>query len=286
MGVSSSSCRLSGRVAVVTGASRGIGAAIAERLGSEGATVVVAARTLDHADPRFPGTLRETAEAVGRAGGRAVVATADLSVSSDRQRLVAVAEAEAGPVDILINNAAVTFFRPVDGFDLHRYDLMFEVQVKAPFHLAQLVLPGMRERGEGWIVNVSSGASRHPTMPPGEHAVRGGTVYGMCKAALERLSTGLAAEVYNDGVTVNALSPARVVPTPGTLFHGLVSPDSPPERVEHPAVMAEAALLLASAPPHSLTGRVVTSAALLKELGVPVPADPSSSEPEDREPVR
>ena len=115
MGVSSSSCRLSGRVAVVTGASRGIGAAIAERLGSEGATVVVAARTSDHADPRFPGTLRETAEAVGRAGGRAVVATADLSVSSDRQRLVAVAEAEAGPVDILVSNAAVTFFRPVDG---------------------------------------------------------------------------------------------------------------------------------------------------------------------------
>ncbi len=285
MGTSSSG-RLSGRVAMVTGASRGIGAAIAQRLGSEGATVVVAARTSELADPRFPGTLRETAQAVERVGGRAVVATADLSVAADRERLVAVAESEAGPVDILVNNAAVTFFRQVGDFELRRFDLMFEVQVKAPVHLAQLVLPGMRRRGEGWIVNVSSRASQHPTFPPGARFVAGGTVYGMCKAALERLSTGLAAELYDDGIAVNALSPAKVVPTPGTLFHGLVSPDSPPERVEQPAVMAEAALLLASAPPRSLTGRVVTSAALLEELGVRVPVGPPSTTPGDSEPVR
>src|SRR5581483_1171755 len=102
-------------------------------------------------------------------------------------------------------------------FPEKRYRLMFEVQVRAPFEMAQLVLPGMRERGRGWILNISSGAARHPD--PKQSRGRGGTVYGMCKAAIERFSTGLAAEAYADGIKVNALSPNRVVPTPGTLFH-------------------------------------------------------------------
>ena len=77
-------------------------------------------------------------------------------------------------------------------------------------------MPGMREKGRGWILNISSIAARHPAMPPAGWASRGGTVYGMCKAALERFSTGLAAELYDDNIAVNALSPTKVVPTPGT----------------------------------------------------------------------
>jgi citronellol/citronellal dehydrogenase len=273
---------LRGKVAVVTGASRGIGAAIAERFGAEGATVVVAARTVEDDQSRFSGTLRETARAVEKAGGRAVVVAADLSDRDAREALVATTEAEVGPVDILVNNAAVTYFTLVDRFDLRRYDLMFEVQVKAPVHLSQLVLPGMRERKQGWILNISSGAARHPSIPPHERARGGGTVYGMCKAALERFSTGLAAEVYDDGISVNALSPARVVPTPGTLFHGLVRPDDQRQQVEPPEVMAEAALALSSAQSLALTGRVVTSVALLEELGRPVPAATTSSTPPPR----
>ncbi len=144
---------------------------------------------------------------------------------------------------------------------------MFDVQVEAPFHLAQLVVPGMRRAGRGWILNISSGAARHPAMPPGPRAGRGGTVYGMCKAALERFSTGLAAELYADNIAVNALSPSRVVPTPGTLFHHLTTADNPD--AEPPAVMAEAALLLCSAEPRTLTGRVAYSQDLLAELARP-----------------
>jgi citronellol/citronellal dehydrogenase len=275
MELTGSAGRLTGTVAVVTGASRGIGAAIAERFGREGSTVVVAARTVDKADARFPGTLTETARAVERAGGRAVVVPTDLSDPDARERLIAAAEAEAGPVDILVNNAAVTFFAPLDRFDLRRYDLMFEVQVKAAVHLCQLVLPGMRQRKQGWIVNISSRAALHPQTPPAARAPRGGTVYGMCKAALERFSTGLAAEVHGDGIAVNALSPARVVSTPGTLYHGLVRPDDPSQHVELPSVMAEAALALSSMEPGLLSGRVVTSTALLEELGWPVPSGPA-----------
>jgi citronellol/citronellal dehydrogenase len=257
---------LAEKVAVVTGSSRGIGAAIAQRLASEGATVVLAARTVNQGDARLEGTLGETARAIEGAGGRAVVVPTDLSHATARHNLVTTAEKEAGPIDILVNNAAVTFFEPVEGFDLKRYDLMFEVQVKAPVHLSQLVLPGMRRRGGGSILNISSLAARHPRLPPGSRRRTGGTVYGMCKAALERFSTGLAAEVYDDGISVNALSPARVVPTPGTVFHKLVRPDDPGQQVEPPEVMAQAALEILSAPPLAVTGRVVTSAAILEEM--------------------
>ena len=138
------------------------------------------------------------------------------------------------------------------------------VQVEGPFHLAQLVIPGMRAKGRGWILNISSIAARHPAMPPTGFASRGGTVYGMCKAALERFSTGLAAELYADDIAVNALSPTKVVPTPGTLFHHLTSEDDPNN--EPPSVMAEAALLLCSGEPKTLTGRIAYSQELLAEL--------------------
>jgi citronellol/citronellal dehydrogenase len=144
---------------------------------------------------------------------------------------------------------------------------MFAVQVEAPFELARLVLPGMHERGRGWILNISSIAARHPAAD--SRRMRGGTVYGMCKAALERFSTGLATELYDDNIAVNALSPNLVVPTPGTIFHHLTSDDDP--NAEPPAVMAEAALTLCHRDPQTLTGRIAYSQDLLTELGVPVP---------------
>ena len=255
---------LAGKVAVVTGASRGIGAAIAARFAAEGARVVAAARTVESGQSRLEGSLADTVATIEAQGGEAFAQAADLSRPEDREALIEAAQSKYGPVDILVNNAAVTYFTPVTGFDDRRYALMFEVQVKAPFHLARLVLPGMRDRGAGWILNISSIAARHPALPPGPRAGFGGTVYGMCKAALERFTTGLAAEVYAEGVAVNALSPNRVVPTPGTLFHHLTSEDDP--NSEPPSVMADAALALCHRPPAELTGRIAYSQDLLTEL--------------------
>ncbi|MCG5215302.1 SDR family NAD(P)-dependent oxidoreductase [Streptosporangium soli] len=255
---------LKDKVAVVTGASRGIGAAIAIRLAEEGAKVVVAARTVEAGQSRLAGTIGDTVAQIEAAGGTAVAQATDLALAADREALVEAATSRFGRVDVLVNNAAVTYFTPVADFTERRYALMFEVQVNAPFHLARLVLPGMRERGEGWILNISSIAARHPALPPGPHAGRGGTVYGMCKAALERFTTGLAAEVYGDGIAVNALSPNRVVPTPGTVFHHLTSDDDP--NAEPPSVMADAALALCHRPPGDLTGRIAYSQDLLAEL--------------------
>ncbi|HZZ36094.1 MAG TPA: SDR family NAD(P)-dependent oxidoreductase [Caulobacteraceae bacterium] len=256
---------LKGKVALVTGASRGIGEAIAARFAQEGARVVVSARTAEEGESRLPGTLGDTVARIRKAGGEATLIKADLAQASERERLIEETVATYGPVDILVNNAAITYFIPVADFPEKRFKLMMEVQVYAPFHLSQLVLPSMRERRQGWIVNISSGAGIHPK-PPYVNPGRGGTVYGMCKAALERFTTGLASEVAGDGIAVNVVSPGLVA-TPGVAVHGLIT-EATKDRVQPIEYIAEAVYQLATADPKARTGTINYAEPLLKELGL------------------
>jgi citronellol/citronellal dehydrogenase len=256
---------LEGSVAIVTGASRGIGAEIATLFAAQGARVVVAARSTSSSPGKLAGTLDETVNLITEAGGEALAVATDLAKPDERERLVQQAIERFGRVDILVNNAAIAYFTSASEFNLSQAHLMFEIQVHAALHLSQLVLPGMRERGRGWICNVTSDVARHPRVPPSRWGAKGTTtVYGMCKAALERFTTGLAAEVYNSGIAVNALGPSKVVPTPGTVFHGVTSDGDP--NSESPAVMAAAALALCSGDPAVLSGRIVRSQDFLTEL--------------------
>jgi len=255
--------RLEGRRVLVTGASRGIGAATAVRFAAEGADVAIVARTLDRHD-HLPGSLRETAARVREVGGNAATIVADLSDADDRVRVVPASTAAlGGPVEILVNNAAAAIYGPVVTFPLSRRRVTFEVNVHGPLDLAQAVLPAMLERGEGWIVNVSSATARATTTNPTM------AVYGASKAALNRLTAGLAAEVAGTGVRVNTIEPRAAVMTEGAA--ALVGDTIPEDQIESTEEMVEGILALADCEAQ-LTGRHLVSLDLIAELGLTVHA--------------
>ncbi len=260
--------QLDGRVAIVTGASRGIGKAIAVLFAQEGAKVVIAARTERQGEHPLPGSIGETAAEIRAAGGQALAVRCDVSQPDDVQRLVDAAHEAFGPVDVLVNNAALNYYIPLAEFPLKRWQKMLEVDLTGPFMLVQAVLPDMVAAGRGHIVNISSLAARHSEGPPYSYPRYGGTPYGVVKAGIERLTTGLAHEVYEAGIAVNALSPAGIVPTPGVLYHKLVEGEDDP-RAEPVEYMARAALFLATCDPKTVTGRITYSQPLLKEQGLP-----------------
>ena len=175
-----------------------------------------------------------------------------------------------GPIDVLVNNAALTYFVPVKDYPLNRWMRSWAVNFHAPFILSQLVLEDMIPRKGGSIVNISSGAAIGPGRGPYGDDPRwlgGGTCYGSEKAALERFTQGVAAEVYQYGISVSCVSPSQVVPTPGTVHHRLVRGLDDPQG-EHPELMAKAALVLASEPPEKVSGLVTYSQVLLKQYGL------------------
>jgi NAD(P)-dependent dehydrogenase (short-subunit alcohol dehydrogenase family) len=261
--------RLDGKVVVVTGASRGIGAEIARLFAAEGGRVVCAARTLREGDHPLAGSLETTVTEIQAAGGLAEAVTANIAEPAECEKLIRAAGRIYGPVDVLVNNAALTYYLPVKDYPLNKWMRSWAVNFHAPFVLSQLVLADMIPRRTGAIVNISSGAAIGPGRGPyPDPAVggRGGTCYGAEKAALERFTQGLASEVYPHGVSVTCVSPSRVVPTPGTVYHRLVKSIDDP-RGEAPILMAKAALLLATEPLDRVTGRVTYSQQILKEFG-------------------
>lgn len=264
---------LSGRVALVTGASRGIGRAIARRLARAGARVAVTARSLAKAGD-FAGTLRETVGLIEQAGGSAFALAADLEDPSERDTLVDRVVDEAGRLDVLVNAAGFARYAKIETMSDDVLESTFDHYLRAPIKLAQEAIPVMRSQGAGWIVNVGSVTAERPARPYDDFARDGGaTVYAAVKAGLARLTQGLAAEVERDDIAVNLIAPTSAISTPGADRY--IPEGYPTERVEY---LAEAAFALCHRPARERTGLITYSLQYPLALGLDV-VDLDTGEP-------
>lgn len=240
---------LKGRIALVTGASRGIGRALAQRLAAEGATVVVTARSLDAAG-QYAGTLRETVALIEENGGRAHPLVADLENDSDLAELVGRVVQVAGGLDILVHSGGKAEYASTADMPLDTFDRTIGHYLRAPFTLYQHAVPEMRKRGAGWIVTLGSVTALPPQRPFDDFATCGGaTVYAAIKAAVHRMTQGLAAELLPDNIAVNTLAPSTAIRTPGAAEY--IPDDFPSERIEY---IAETGLALCHRPAAECTG--------------------------------
>lgn len=264
---------LAGKIAIITGASRGIGAAIAQRFAAEGARVALVARTLDPGGS-LPGSLRDVAARIHAKGGEALAIQADLSKTEDLARIVETTIGHWGGLDILVNNAAWSRFPPIWDAPERHVRLALQMNVITPHILSQLAFAHMQAQGWGWVLNISSATADMPPAAPWDFAERSlrygrdghATIYGTSKAALDRLTKGWALELAGTGIMVNALAPVGAVASEGALAVGGWDAQDHIEPVE---AMAEAALLLCSEK-LALSGEVARSLPLLEKYQTPI----------------
>lgn len=253
---------LSGKTALVTGSSRGIGRAIAQRLAAEGATVAVTARSYEPSRSvragstlAIPGTIGETIELIEHAGGSAFGVAADLEDSEQREGLVDEVLDRTGRLDILVNNAGFADYGLVEEMTLETFDRTVEHYLRTPFVLTKASVPHMRKQGAGWIVNIGSVTGIAPVRPYRDYNKSSGdVVYASMKAGLHRFTQGVAAELVDSNIAVNCVGPSTAVRTPGA---AQLIPDSfPTEPVEY---LAETVLAMCHRPAAERTGLVAFS---------------------------
>jgi NAD(P)-dependent dehydrogenase (short-subunit alcohol dehydrogenase family) len=261
---------LTGRVAVVTGSSRGIGRAIAERLAAAGATVVVAARSVTASAGALPGTAQEVVQLIEGRGGKAVAIGCDVESAESRAALIETVVEMLGRIDILVNNAGTSVLEPVDAMQLATMHSQAEQYFFAPLDLSLHAIRHMKNQGEGWIVNLGSHSALPIEGPLENHrqAENGLAFYGALKSGVHRFSIGFAIELMEHNIAVNVVAPVLVIATPGVVAQGIVTPEIEAylEPVEH---IAEATLALVSKPPREQTGVVAFSYQYLDSIGRP-----------------
>tara|TARA_B100000315_G_scaffold231527_1_gene242902 strand:- start:1171 stop:1962 length:792 start_codon:yes stop_codon:yes gene_type:complete len=260
---------VSGKVVIVTGASRGIGKAAALGLAREGARVVVAARS-ETERPGLPGTIHATVAEIESLGGTALAVRCNLREEADITAMVQRTMDAFGRVDVLVNNAGVGNYKSFLKTSVKEWDLVMDIDLRAPFLCCKAVAPIMVEQGGGSIINVSSQAANNifsstRGMEPGVRIEMMGQVYGTVKAGLERFTWGLATELGRYNIAVNALKPMRPVVTEGFLAQ---RPDADYSAWVTPEAMVKAIIFLAQQDTHGLTGTNVTDEELVKRHGL------------------
>ena len=259
--------QLDGKVAVVTGASRGIGRDIAVVFAREGARVVVSARTEKEGDFRIPGSMETTVRRIRDAGGEAHGIRCDVTDDTQVEALLAGAAEQFERIDILVNNAAILVPGRTEDMQVRHWDLLYRVNIRGPFLGCKFVLPYMKRRGQGHILNISSVGAIGPGPGPYSNGGGGGTAYGAGKAHLDRFTQGLAEEVWQDGIAVNALSPRKGIASEGQRwFRG--DTRSYVGARENGEIMGDAATYICGQDPKTYTGRVLYGEDVLAEAGV------------------
>ncbi|MBA4024049.1 MAG: KR domain-containing protein [Gordonia sp.] len=214
---------LAGKTALVTGSSRGIGRAIAQRLAAEGATVAVTARSLAPSPSTrggqqvvVSGTVEETVSLIEGAGGKAFALAADLEDPAARDGLIEAVVNRSGGLDILVNNAGFADYSTIDQMEVETFERTVDHYLRIPFLLSKAAIPYLRKQGAGWIVNIGSSTGLSPIRPFREYNKSSGDViYAATKAAQHRFTQGLAAELVDDNIAVNAVGPSTAIMTPG-----------------------------------------------------------------------
>ena len=250
--------RLVGKVAIITGASRGLGQYCAVGYAREGAKVAIAARTEEEKDPRLPGTIYHTAELVEAAGGEAFPVVCNVGMNESVEQMTQAVLDKWGQIDILMTNAAVQPPGFISSIQIKHWELEFKINVHGPFYCIRAALPSMIERGAGNIINISSVGAL------------GGSHYGATKRAVEAMTIGLANEMRDNGISVNCLKPVGGIETPGLLF-GRAPGQVGGGRPGNPALPApdsyvEAAVLLALQTTATFTGEVHHDAGIIERL--------------------
>jgi citronellol/citronellal dehydrogenase len=247
---------LTGRTAIVTGGSRGLGKAMAIELARAGASVAVAARTEQSGQSALPGTIHETVREIRERGGKATGVRCDITKEEDVAHLVERVNGQFGPVDILINNAGISVPKPLVELPVKQWDLLMQVNVRGTFLCTKAVLPQMVKRRTGNIINLSSVLAQTITM---KYSI----AYGVTKAAVERFSLGLAEEVKEYDIAVNALCPDFTVTEAVKIFR----PDADTSGWQSPEMWGKYAALVAAQEAKSLTGRILDVSALKEIFG-------------------
>jgi NAD(P)-dependent dehydrogenase (short-subunit alcohol dehydrogenase family) len=252
--------KLNGKVAIVTGASRGIGKAVAIEFAREGASVAVIGRTIEPLKTGLSGTILETADLIKAAGGEVLAIQTNVLIEGEVQDMAQKVLREWGKIDILVNNAAVAAPGPFAETTTRRWNLVIGVNLLGTFLCTKAVLPSMMEERSGSIINTSSGAA--------DSRVYGvtGIAYGTAKAAIEHFTCSLAAELGPYNIAVNCYKPAQGVATEGFVFN--LPPDYDKSRLIGPEKMVKAALFLAQQDAQGVTGCVARDEEIIQWHGL------------------
>jgi citronellol/citronellal dehydrogenase len=244
---------LHGRVAIVTGASRGIGKALALRLAREGAAVTVASKS-EQSTEKLPGSIHETAAEIVAAGGRALAVPTDVRDEEAIRNMVERTVAEFGRVDILVNNAGAIWTRPILDTPPKRFDLMMSVNARAAYAACYYALPHMVKQQWGHILNMCPRLSLEPS--PGKVA------YMISKLGMARIAIGVAAEHRQDNIAANSLWPRTIIETQASINWKMADRS----QWRTPEIVCDASLALFGQEPRNATGRQWIDEELLTEL--------------------